>query len=95
MTRRWLAVLVCLACAACESDALQDPVTSPNGVRVALVATVEGCRVYRVKVDGGTIYTTVCGRESVATSWTRTESCGRRCTRQVPVVVVTTRRGGS
>lgn len=85
--------LAVLALVGCASDPLQDPVTNQNGVTVALVATVEGCRVYRVKVDGGTIYTTICGPESVATSWTRTDRCGRRCWRYVPVVVVTSRGG--
>lgn len=84
-----IALLGLLGLAGCGPEALAPTSTEPNGVEVRLIARVEGCRVYRLLNAGAPVFTTICGAESVTTSTTRTVSCGKNCTRQEPMMVVT------
>lgn len=67
----WLLLL-----AACDHEPIGPVSTEPNGVTVALMATVEGCNVYKINTGGEVIYTTICpNRQEVA--WSETRSTGK------------------
>jgi len=85
-----LAVIALVGCS--EVTPLEPPTTQDNGVTISLVAKVEGCRVYRIRGVGHPVFTTICGPETVTTTVIRTETCGKNCTEDVPMMDVSSRK---
>jgi hypothetical protein len=78
---RWLLLL--LALAACNNDAVGVAQTNNNNVVVELLFENDGCRVYRFSDAGYNRYYADCG--PVTSSRTVYYQCGKsRCSRQEP-----------
>jgi len=92
MTFKPFILVAMLVLAGCDAPPALAPLdTMANGHQVALIATVEGCRVYRIMGESHYVYTTICGPETITTSSSYTEACGKSCIRYVPTVNVTSR----
>jgi hypothetical protein len=77
---------------ACYASPLHSAATDNPEVHAELLFTHDGCRIYRFRDAWARVYYADCrgpsGSESVSSSTSWNESCGRNCTR--PVLVTTT-----
>jgi hypothetical protein len=88
MTIRVFAPLLAIALAGCSAKPISQTDTGNNDLSAALIAVIDGCKIYRF-VDGGrTVYFAKCGAAG-STSWER--SCGKGCTEHDMVTSVSTR----
>ena len=77
--RKILALLILLPLAACDSDPVSSAATDNQQVKVDLLFTHDGCKVYRFHDGGYNHYFSDC-RGSTTTSWT--QYCGKGCYRR-------------
>ena len=74
--KKLLLIALTLPLIACGAEGIRSEQSS-NGVSSTLIATVEGCNVWRIR-DGNmrSVYATICP-SSTSNSWS--ESCGKSC----------------
>lgn len=79
---------VAVLLAACGKDPVSTGQSDNPNVPVSKMFEYEGCKVYRFKDAGEYVYYSNC---SGTTTGFHAESCGKNCTKQVPIAVQTTR----
>ena len=76
----------CLILAACGNDPVSTSSTDNPNVPVSKMFEFEGCKVYRFKDAGAFVYYSNCPGSTTAF---HSESCGKGCTKEVPIGVTT------
>lgn len=83
-----IAITAALLCA-CEAQPVSVSSTNNPSVPVALLFEHDGCKVYRFKDDGRTLYFSKCeasaGQQLAQSTTTWSESCGKNCVRDVSI----------
>lgn len=84
--KKALAAILALALAGCGADAIDTTDTGNTDVSAGLIATVDGCKLWRVK-DGAltNVYVVICPN-STQTQWD--VPCGKNCTRKMQAITV-------
>lgn len=84
-------IFLALFLGGCKSPSLQSTVSQNKEITVDLITQFDGIRLYRVNVDGRSVYVAATGTVPVETSWIETHyySCGKAtCTKKIPYEVI-------
>lgn len=86
MKRIALFAILTLALSSCGEDPLATKSTDNPNLPVGILFEIDGCKVYRFRDAGQYVYFTNCRGSTTAF---HSESCGKGCTRSVPIAVRT------
>lgn len=86
-----LVLLPLMLLTGCAKSPISTQRTDNPAVQSSLLATIDGCRVWRFEDGGRLHYFARCADGSRGIELTYSESCGKNCTRQVDASIIAER----